>query len=155
MTQRIVRDEKDRERLLTFLRGLKTPFTVTIARGKNRSIDQNRLNRLWCNEIAEQLGDRTAEEVRGELKLRFAIPILRAENDDFAEKYDRIIKNLPYETKLELMQMPIDLPATRLMTTPQFTRYLDEVYRFYSGQGIVLTEPPDKQFGPKQGTRET
>lgn len=153
MPTRLIASEDDRKILLKFIQGQKLPFTVTITRGKNRTADQNRLNRLWCNEIAEQLGDRTAEEVRGELKLRFAIPILRAENDDFAEKYDRIIKNLPYETKLELMMLPIDLPATRLMRTDQFTRYLDEVYRFYRQQGLVLTEPPDKQFGPKQGTR--
>lgn len=99
---------------------------------------------MWLNEAAEQLGDRTAEELRGMCKLQFGVPILRAENTRFCEAYDRLIKPLPYETKLEYMMDPLDFPVTRLMTTNQKTRYLEDVSRHFLEQGIVLTEPKRK-----------
>jgi hypothetical protein len=153
VTQRLIRDAQDLKLLLRYLETSKLPMTVTEVRGKPRSIEQNRLNRLWCNEIAEQLGDVTAENVRGLLKLQFAVPILRAENEAFREKYDRIVKPLPYETKLELMQEPLDFPCTRLLTTAQFTRYIDDIYSYFTKQGLKLTEPPDKISGPKIGVK--
>lgn len=141
MTTRIVKTEFDRDMLLKFIREHKLPFTVSIAKGKKRSTEQNKLQRLWANEVAEQLGDRTPEEVRGDIKLRFGVPILRSENEIFREKYDRIIKPLPYETKMELMMLPMDFPVSRLMTTGQHSRYLDSVYRFFTERGVQLTEP--------------
>jgi hypothetical protein len=95
------------------------------------------------NEIAEQLGDRTPEEVRGYCKLTIGVPILRAENEAFRERYDAIVKPLPYEQKLALMMEPLDFPITRLMSTKQATAYLDGVHRHFSEKGIVLTDPGD------------
>lgn len=141
MVTRAVHTERERDLLLRYLRTRKLPFTVEIADGRKRSSEQNRLQRLWLKEIAEQLGDRTAEEIRGDAKLRFGVPILRAEDETFREKYDRIIKPLPYETKIELMMEPMDFPVTRLMSVDQKTRYLDAIYRHYIEQGIELTNP--------------
>ena len=141
MTTRSITTEHEREMLFRLLREQKFPFTVSIAKGKKRSTEQNKLQRLWTKEVSEQLGDRTPEEVRGDIKLRFGVPILRAENDMFREKYDRIIKPLPYETKMELMMLPMDFPVSRLMTVDQHSRYLDSVYRFFSERGVQLTEP--------------
>jgi hypothetical protein len=104
-------------------------------------VEQNRLQRLWINEIAEQLNDRTAEEIRAECKLTLGVPILRAENEAFCEAYDRHIRPLPYEQKLALMAEPFDFAVTRLMTTEQKTRYLDAMHRHYSAQGVILTDP--------------
>lgn len=148
---RYIEDAYAKDMLIKLIREQPAPFTVTIARGKRRSSLQNRLNRLWAIEIAEQLGDQTPEEVRGLLKLQFAIPILRAENAAFAESYDTYVKPLPYETKLALMREPIDLPATRLLTTDQEHRYLNSIYQFFTQKGVVLTVPPDKRFGPAVG----
>jgi hypothetical protein len=106
-------------------------------------VQQNKLQRLWLNEIAEQLGDQSAEEVRGYCKLTIGVPILRAENETFRERYDLIVKPLPYEQKLALMMEPLDFPITRLMTTKQATAYLDGVHRHFSEKGIVLTDPGD------------
>ena len=141
MTSRTIRNEFDLRQLMELLRARKRPFAVTIKAGQIRSIEQNRLQRLWCNEVAEQLGDRTAEEVRGETKLRCGVPILRAEDEGFAESYDAKVKPLPYDTKLALMMEPLDLPITRLMSTDQKTRYLDAMHAHWSAQGVVLTEP--------------
>lgn len=139
--QRVLRTPSDVDALASLLRSRKLPVTVSVSAGANRSNDQNRLQRKWCAEVAEQLADRTAEEVRGEAKLRFGVPILRAENEAFAEKYDRLIKPRPYEEKLELMMEPLDFPVTRLMTTRQLTAYLDAFHAHYVAQGVRLTVP--------------
>ena len=141
MTTRVIGSETDRTALLKFIEGQALPFTVEIRKGKRRTLLQNKLQRLWLNEIAEQLGDRTPEEVRGYCKLTLGVPILRLENEAFCEKYDRLIKPMSYEAKLELMMEPMDFPITRLMTTNQKTRYLDAVARHFAERGVVLTSP--------------
>lgn len=145
MVERVIRDDIDKKLLLKFLEGQKPPFVVSIVKGKPRTVKQNKLQRLWMNEISEQLGDRTPEEVRGEVKLRHGVPILRAENELFCEKYDRLIKPLPYETKLEYMMMPLDFPVSRLMLTSQKTRYLDSIFKFFTEQGLKLTQPESER----------
>lgn len=149
---RFIDSAYQRDMLIKLLKEQVGPYTVTITKGKRRSTHQNRLNRLWANEIAEQLGDQTPEEVRGLLKLQFGVPLLRAENEAFAEAYDRVVKPLSYETKIALMCEPLNFPVTRLMTTAQEHRYLDAIYQFFTEKGVVLTVPPDKRFGPKMGT---
>ena len=143
MTTRVVKSKTDLEALHRVLDLQKLPFTVDIVKGKHRSVEQNRLQRLWCNEIAEQLPDTfdTPEDVRAYCKAYFGVPILCAESTAFREKYDRIIRPRPYEEKLELMREPFDLPITRDMTTDQKTRYLNEIHRYFSERGVVLTDP--------------
>ena len=141
MTTRVIKTEYDRQLLLRLLKEQKLPFTVDITKGKRRSVEQNRLQRLLVNEISEQLGDQTAEEVRGYCKLTIGVPILRAENEHFREHYDAVVKPLPYEIKLKIMQEPLDLPVTRLMLTDQKIRYLDGIYQHFCEKGCVLTVP--------------
>lgn len=153
MTTRIIRDEYDRKMLIKLIEKQKLPFVAKVERGGVRSIEQNRLQRLWMNEISEQLGDRTPEEARGECKLTIGVPILRAQNDDFRRHYDTIIRPLTYEQKLACMMIPLDLPVTRIMNTKQKTEYLEQIYRQYAELGVVLTIPPDKRFGPPVGEK--
>ena len=141
MTTRSVITQSDADTLARYLCGLTMPFTVTVKPGKPRSPDQNRLQRLWCGEIAEQLGDRTTEEVRGECKARFGIPILCRDSPEFAEKYDAMLRPLPYATKMALLMEPFDFGVTRLMTTKQKTEYLDNMGRYWTERGIILTRP--------------
>lgn len=143
LTVRYVESDADRRILIRYLEGQKLPLVVSVARGSKRTLKQNKLQRQWMNEIAEQLADRTAEEVRGECKLMFGVPILRAEHDDFRAAYDRHIRGLPYAQKLALMMEPFDFGVTRLMTTKQHTNYLDQIHRHFTEQGIVLTDPGD------------
>jgi hypothetical protein len=140
---RIIETEQARDMLVKFIVGKKLPFTSSIMDGKHRSTDQNRLQRQWVLEISAQLGDQTPEEVRGYCKLHFGVPILRNENDVFKAEYDAVIMPLPYEHKLKLMMVPFDFGVTRIMTTRQKTAYLDAVHRYFSEQGIVLTNPED------------
>jgi hypothetical protein len=143
MTTRFIETDYDRRMLLRFIESQPLPLTVSLTKGGKRSLRQNKLQRLWLNEIAEQLGDQTPEEVRGYCKLTIGVPILRAEHETFRERYDAIVRPLPYEKKLALMMEPLDFPVTRLMTTKQATAYLDGVHRHFSEKGIVLTDPGD------------
>lgn len=143
MTSRVVTTEAERGALLKFIGGHPLPFTVTIAKGKRRSVEQNKLQRLWMNEIAEQLGDHTPEEVRAYCKLTLGVPMLRAENEDFCERYDAVVKPLSYEQKLSIMAEPLDMPVTRLFTTNQHHRYLNAIHKHFSEQGLILTQPQE------------
>lgn len=132
----------------------KLPCMVEVHNGKPRTVLQNRLQRKWMTEIAEQLGDRTPEEVRAYCKLTIGVPILREENETFRVKYDQIVRPLPYEQKLAIMSEPLDMPVTRLMSTKQKHAYLDAIFQHFSEKGIVLTIPPDKRYGPQIGEPE-
>ena len=144
MPTRVIRTEEDRALLLRYLRLHKLPFTIEVHKGERRSTEQNRLQRLWIGEIADHLDGNTPEEIRGYCKLHFGVPILREENEGFREKYDKHIRDLPYDRKIAIMMEPLDLPITRLMTTEQKSRYLDAVFKHFTEQGVVLTIPPDK-----------
>lgn len=151
MTTRTVESEHDRKMLIRFIEEHKLPFIAELTPGKRRSVEQNRLQRKWMTEISEQLGDRKPEEVRAYCKLTIGVPILRAENELFREKYDQIVRPLSYEQKLSIMSEPLDMPVTRLMTTRQKHAYLDAIFQHFSEKGIVLTVPPDKRYGEPQG----
>jgi hypothetical protein len=120
-------------------------YIVTILQAdKVRSNAQNNLQRLWHLEASAQLGDESPEEKRAYCKLHFGVPILRAENDEFKAEYDRVIRPMPYETKLSLMRVPFDFPVTRLMTKKQKTKFLDAMYHHYTSLGVRLTYPDDQ-----------
>ena len=63
---------------------------VTIHAGK-RSLDHNAISHIWYAQVANELRENTPEGVHCECKLRFGVPILRAEDDDFRAFYDRAI----------------------------------------------------------------
>ena len=150
MTTYAIKTDGDRQRVIKAIQSRGLPATVTINKGLPRSNEQNKLQRKWLKEAEEQ-GDQTAEEYRAYCKLHFGVPILRAENDEFREKYDRIIRPLPYVQKLEIMALPFDFPCSRLMTTRQHSQYLDAMYRHFSGLGILLTEPDQHEEDQNAG----
>ncbi len=143
MSQRFLETDADRRALIRFLEDQPLPLTVSLSKGGKRSLKQNGLQMKWLGEIAAQLGDQTAEEIRGFCKLTIGVPIMRAESPSFREQYDAIIRPLPYEHKLAMMMEPFDFKVTRLMDTKQFTTYLDGVHRYWSSKGIALTDPGD------------
>jgi hypothetical protein len=141
MVTRAVMDKDQAETLMAYLQALPMPFTVTVTPGAVRTCPQNRLQRLWVKEISAQREDLTPEDVRALCKLTIGVPILRAENETFALAYDKTVKPLPYEIKINLMKEPIDLPITRQMTKKQKVKYLDGMHLYWSQQGIILTDP--------------
>jgi hypothetical protein len=151
MKQCIVTSPAGKAEAMRLLDMVGYPCTLKVYKGKKRSNNQNRTQRMWINEAVEQLQDQTTEELRAYLKLHFAVPILRNEDDDFRDAYDRIIKPLDYQMKLEMMMVPLDWPVTRLMTTKQGKDFLDQVYQHLTVErGCRLTipnEPPMEVYG--------
>lgn len=145
MADRTIETEQARTMLIRFIENHALPFTATVTAGKHRSTVQNKLQRLWVREIADQLGDQTREQVRAYIKLHIGVPILREENEAFRLRYDEVVRPLNYEQKIALMMEPLDMPITRLFTTKQHARFLDEVHRYFSELGIVLTDPEDQR----------
>lgn len=141
MAHRIIRTPDELDALTALFVNLKLPITVEWRQGKDRSLDQNRLQFLWAREASEQRGDMTADEVRCEWKLYHGVPILREESPGFRDIYDTAIRPLPIEKKLLAMRF---IPVTSEMKVPQMIRYLDTIQRECAEQGIKLTDPdPD------------
>lgn len=148
--KRWVKTDQDRQTLIAFIENQPLPFTATIEKGiiEKRSNDQNRLQRLWINEAAEQdtIG-MTAEEYRAYCKLHFGVPMLRNENDTFLAMYDEKIRDrvppYSYEQKLEFMALPWDMHVTRLMTIKQHDKYLNMMHDHFTSLGMILTIPND------------
>ncbi len=86
---------------------------VTIKTGKDRSLDQNAILHAWITQIANELREQTAAQIKAECKLVYGVPILRAEDEEFREFYDRAIKWMTYEQKLDAMAF---VPGTSIMT---------------------------------------
>jgi hypothetical protein len=142
VTTRIIENDIDKASAIELIKHMEAPLTLTIEKGRKRSCEQNRLQHLWHKEAAEQLLDGSAEEKRGYCKLHFGVPIMR-ENDEFREAYDKVIMPLQYELKILSMQSPLDFPVTSLMTVKQKSAFLDQIYVFYTGLGVKLTEPSE------------
>jgi len=141
MVTKVLREASDIEGLSRFLMARdKFPMTVTITQGAPRSDLQNRLSQRWFTDISRQLGDMPHDNVRAFCKLTIGIPILREENETFRIQYDKVLKKLGYEEKLEAIRI-FDLPVTRLMSTKQMTKFMDEMQRYWGEKSIRLTDP--------------
>ena len=138
----------DTSQVINYINNQTGKITVTIEKGHNgkRSTNQNKLQRLWINELASQ-GDMTAEEYRAFCKLHIGVPILRNENEKFRQSYDEHMKWRDYQEKLRFMAEPHDFPVTRLMTVKQHKQFLDELYIFFTSQGFKLTDPENLRWG--------
>lgn len=154
MPHRILSTPDDVADFTTFLRNIKLPVTVEWVQGRDRSKSQNSLQFLWAAEVANQMGDQTADEVQREWKLRHGVPILREDSAEFRDLYDRAIKPLPYEMKLEAMHL---ISVTSAMKVRQMVRFLDTVQRECLQQGLHLTEPdPDlSKYNNRYRAKET
>lgn len=140
MTTYRIKTEQDRQHAIKMLEARELPCTAEFTKGLKKSHDQEKLARKWFKELEAQ-GDQEAEQYRGYCKLHFGVVLAKQHSEVWAEKYDRIIKPMPYEQKLEMMMEPFDFPVTRILSTALERKYLDNVYLFYTSKGFVLTDP--------------
>lgn len=141
MPHRHINNTADAIEFAKLLATLTPPLTVEWSMGRDRTLDQNRLQFLWAREAADQRGDMEADEVRCEWKLHHGVPIMREESSEFRDVYDAAIKPLPYELKLKAMTF---IPVTSEMKVRQMVRYLDAIAGECAERGIRLTDPdPD------------
>lgn len=138
MPHRTIRTEQDLIDTFKLLKTLDGPLTLQWSKGLKRSLDQNDLQFKWATEAAQQRGDMTPAEVQREWKLRYGVPILRANNEQFRAHYDKNMKGWTYADKLEAMEY---LPVSSILTVPQMSEYLNTIQRECLEQGIRLTDP--------------
>ena len=109
--------------------------------GKARSLDQNAISHCWYEQLARELKEDDALGWKSYCKLHHGVPILRAEDEQFRDFYDRTIRvTLSYEQKLDAMKF---LPVTSLMTKPQLSKYLEAVRDDFMKRGVMLEFPED------------
>lgn len=106
--------------------------------GKDRSLDQNAISHAWYEQIARELREDDALGWKSYCKLHLAVPILRAEDEEFRESYDLVIKPLTYEKKLIAMKC---WPVTSIMTKPQLSKYLEAMRDDFHAKGVLLEFP--------------
>jgi hypothetical protein len=141
MAHRILQSPADLDAFIEFLSGLKLPVTVEWVQGRDRSGEQNRLMWKWASEAGLQMGE-TPDEVQRRWKLHHGVPILREDSEEFRQFYDRALKSLPYELKLEAMRF---VPVTSEMKVRQMVRFMDAIWKECGEQRIALTDPEREQ----------
>lgn len=113
--------------------------TLTVKDGKPRSLDQNAISHAWYEQVARELREDSALQVKRFCKLHFGVPLLRAEDEEFRETYDATIRQtLSYEQKLQAMDF---LPVTSRMNAKQLSAYLEAVQQHYATRGVWLQFP--------------
>lgn len=119
----------------------KHKFVRMILRAKKRSLDQNALAAVWYEQMAREDRQYDALGHKSYCKLVHGVPLLRAEDAEFRERYDSLIRaRFSYEEKLELMRW---FPITSLMSVDQLSRYLVAVRDDYERLGVFLKFPED------------
>jgi hypothetical protein len=94
---------------------------LTIKKGKDRSLNQNAISHAWYEQLARELREDDALGWKCHCKLHYGVPILRAEDEEYRESYDTVLKFLTYEKKLIAMR---HWPVTSIMVKSQLSKYL-------------------------------
>lgn len=144
MPTRAIKSPDDFTMLNSWLVNMPYPYRVSVTKGADRSGEQNALAFKWYGEIADQMGDREASDVRAHCKLHHGVKMLVTEDLDFREKWQSILMPLSLEQKLALMIEPFDMPVTRQMKVSQMSRYLDAIIQEFQPMGVSLTMPVGK-----------
>ena len=112
---------------------LKAGSVVTVKISNRRTLSANALLHVWIDQISMRLGD-THVNVKAELKLLYAVPILRAD-PQFEGFYNKCLAGLTYAERLKSMQY---ISATSLMSKKQLSACMDNIEKAYSKEGIIL-----------------
>lgn len=102
----------------------------------NRTGAQNAGTHVIYEMMAQAMPHDDAAGWKRYCKLHFGVGILRAEDEQFREAYDKSIKPLPYETKLAVMAY---WPVTSIMDRGQIARYIDAIRADFEPRGVDLS----------------
>ena len=140
----VIFNAESRQYAMQEVSDLPSDGTMKVTIGKvtsKRSEAQNRLSWLWYGIRGEETGN-TPEYEHAFCKLRYGVPIMRRDSEEFCYAYDTFIKPHGYEEKLAFI-MNTDFPVTRDMSTKQYSEYLDTIDRESAEFGIQLPHPED------------
>jgi len=113
---------------------------VNVKTGKDRSLPQNSITHAWYEQIARELREDDAIGWKCYCKLHHGVPILRAEDEEFRDVYDQVLKGLSYEQKLIAMR---SWPVTSIMTKDQLSKYAEAMQADFRARGVLLEFPAD------------
>ncbi|WP_338546851.1 hypothetical protein V6W80_09985 [Pseudomonas benzopyrenica] len=118
---------------------------VSLRVGKDRTLDQNALWFSLYQRIAEMTQIGEVEDARRFCKLHHGVPIMRRDDPDFRDGWNRIFLNLTYEEKLTLMGEcslfgPDGFPVTRLFNRAQGVQYTDRVLDDFRAKGVFFDD---------------
>lgn len=118
---------------------------VSLRPGKDRTLDQNALWFALYQRIAEMTEVGDVEDARRYCKLHYGVPIMRRDDADFRDGWNRMFLHLTYEQKLELMGPcaifgPDGFPVTRLFNRVQGILYTDRIVEAFTDRGVVFTD---------------
>jgi len=118
---------------------------VSLRPGKDRTLDQNALWFAMYKRISEMTHIGDESDARRYCKLHFGVQILLNEDAGFQAEWYRVMRHLPYETKLAMMGGcklfgPDGFPVTSLFNRAQGIQYTDRIAAYFTGQGVVFTD---------------
>lgn len=108
---------------------------LNVKTGEDRSLPQNSFTHTWYAQIARELREDDALGWRCFCKLHHGVPLLRAEDAEFRDAYDLVIKPLSYEKKIIAMRC---WPVTSIMTKEQLSKYAELVRADFAQRGVIL-----------------
>jgi len=113
--------------------------------GRDMSDDQRKMTFELYTRIGKALYGGDTSHARAECKLTLGVFIMRRDNVEYREKYDKIIRPMDYDTKLELMVEPLEFPVTSCMGIRQCREFIDIVIKTYTEKGVdfspILNNP--------------
>lgn len=118
--------------------------TLVLSNTGDRSHKQNSLLWMWHTEVANSGKGSydTKESVHRSVKQRWVIPILIRDDPVFAELYS--IWMQLYKGNVDRTNWFVDNQvSSATLTSHQMAEVLTDYQRFYSGHGIILTDPDD------------
>lgn len=104
---------------------------------KRRSTRQNRLIYSLYQRIGKTLYGNDELHARRECKLRIGCRILYRDKKEFAELFDRVIRNLDHETRLNSMDL---VSVSSIMSVKQVQEYTSRIISTYSEQGCYFLD---------------
>tara|TARA_Y100000004_G_C8895658_1_gene404032 strand:- start:645 stop:1121 length:477 start_codon:yes stop_codon:yes gene_type:complete len=110
---------------------------VHVADARRRSDLQNRLQHLMYREIARQLYGKDEEHAKNECKLTIGVPLLRETSPEFKEVYDKNIRPLSYEAKLQVVSV---INVSSLLSVGAAHQYIERIYDDYAQKGVNWTK---------------
>lgn len=106
---------------------------VTIFDGRKRSDLQNSLQHAMYREIGKQLYGGDSELAKRECKLTIGVPLLRESSEEFKSVYDKNLKRLDYEAKLQVVGM---IKVSSILSVADAHKFIDSIYNNYAMKGV-------------------
>ena len=104
---------------------------------KARSIPQNKLIYLSYDRIGKTLYGGDELHARRECKLMIGCKILYRESDDFVRTFDKVIRPLPHDVRLEAMDL---ISVSSIMSVKQCKQYITDILNQYTLRGVYFAD---------------